>query len=52
MKISEAEKSEKINNTLEKEFNILHPMIQLEFSYCNSEECRKKARIDFYFEIE
>jgi len=44
MKISEAEKiREKINNILEKEFNILHPMIQLEFSYCNSEECPKES---------
>jgi len=44
MKISEAEKiRERINNTLEKEFNILHPMIQLEFSYCNSEECLEES---------
>jgi cobalt-zinc-cadmium efflux system protein len=40
LKLSEADNIRKqVDEILEKEFQIHHPHLQLEFSYCNSQEC-------------
>jgi cobalt-zinc-cadmium efflux system protein len=41
MRVSEADQiRKKVEEILAKDFNISHPHLQLEYSYCNNEECR------------
>jgi hypothetical protein len=40
MKISEADGvRKKVEEVLAKDFHIFHPHLQLEYSYCNNQEC-------------
>ncbi len=41
IKVSEADQiRKKVEEILSKDFNIFHPHLQLEYSYCNDEECK------------
>ncbi len=43
MRISEADKvRQQVEKILEDEFHIFHPHLQVEFSYCNSQECEER----------